>query len=144
MKRTWVAVGIILLFVGMSVIPSVAPVLQKSSEVSYKRYNVFGFGAVWYIVIINSLWNHIAYETNHSLRGYIYKANIYVVNKEGMDGFWYCFFISIFNKNLLPEHFYINNFTGFIGLSYVFSPYSYRGCGFYLIGNAEDFQEYIP
>jgi hypothetical protein len=138
--RKGLVIVIILLFIGINIIPSAARMLEKSSEISCKRYNVFGFGAVWYIAIINSSWNRIAYETNHSLRGFFYKANIYVTNSEGMDGFWYCLFFSIYNKNILPWHFYIYNFTGFIGLSYIFSPYSYRGCGFYLIGKADDFQ----
>jgi hypothetical protein len=116
----------------------------------HKRCRVFGFGFVLYMDVINSSWHHIAYETNYSFRGFFYKANLLVTNQDDMQVHGYCLFIkdlnsgTTYNKKELPLDFYIYNFTGFIGLGYYYYPHGARGCGFYLFGNADDFQAYSP
>jgi len=114
----------------------------------HKGYRIFGFGFVLYMGVINSSWHHIAYETNYSFRGLFYKANLLVTNQDDMQFHGYCLFIkdvssgTIYNKKELPLDFYIDNFTGLIGLSYYHYPHGASGCGFYLFGNADYFQAY--
>jgi hypothetical protein len=153
-----IAIGIIYLFIGIAVAPSInSTVVALKENIINKcdnpknllknRYRVFGIGFVSFMGIINSFW-HIQrhFSFGNSTVGWYYKAKLYIDNENDMNDQWYCLFIkdmnskTVYNKTKLPLEFNIYNFTGYLSLYYYSIPHGAYGCGFKIFGVANDFK----
>ncbi|HVP99912.1 MAG TPA: hypothetical protein VMT57_00165 [Candidatus Thermoplasmatota archaeon] len=149
MNRKWLAVGIILLFIGVVAAPSVnSKVIESTPQnLLHNRYRVCGIGYVSFMYRFNSIW-HIEHDfdfMNNSI-GWYYKLKLYVDNEKDMNGQWYCFFIKdlnskvVYDRTKLPIQFYIYNFTGYLSLGNYSIPHGPWGYCFKIFGVANDFK----
>ena len=116
--------------------------IKNSKETLDKRYFIFGFGDIEGIYYTNKSW-----FIGGFYRG-IYKADIIVENHPGMYATGYCFFIKdiqsgqLFNKTMLPEDTYLENFIGYVRAYWYSEPHGPYGVRYAIFGFADDFYEY--
>jgi len=126
----------------------ITSILKTPGTLSHHRLRVFGIGFVFWIGIINVSWDRILYESNDSIAGWCHGTTLLIANEEDMNEIGYCFFIKEilsfkgYTKRTLPYRFYLNNFSGYLTLFYYAVPHGPFGCGYKIIGKADDFQPY--
>jgi len=114
------------------------PLLQNENLQIERRYKVIGFGNVAGLYVNNVSIN---------LRGYVY-ADITVFNWPALPPCWGRHFI-IFNlkereffiAKTLPTYFLIVNFKGYLNSKPFYEPHGPYGCGYGILGSAEDIRE---
>ncbi len=115
------------------------PLIQNENLQIERRYKVIGFGSVAGLYVNNVSVN---------LRGYVY-ADISVTNWEALPPAWGRHFIiynlekrEFFTAKTLPLYFLIVNFRGYLNSKPYYDPHGPYGCGYGILGSAEDIREY--
>ena len=145
MKKLLV-VGVIVLFLGLAIAPSINANVSKDDELVEnigRQYLIFGTGDTSWLHVENESW-----KIGGKFRK-LYNTNLIVGNSPGMLSLGYCIFIKdlksgeIFNKETLPRHIYLNGLLGYMRANYYsYTPHGPVGFYFTIIGLIENYHSW--